>query len=287
MARTVGDDRRWFLKTAGLTAAAVSFGSLGDGVSPASAAAAQDHGKPSLRLALASYTTREFSLDETIAILEQLDLKHVCLKSFHLPLDASDEELVAARKKLENAGIELYGGGVIYMRSGEQVEQAFHYAKTAGMEMIVGSTTHELVPLVDEQIRETGVAVAIHNHGPGDQHFPTPESAYERIQDCDPRFGLCMDIGHTVRAGVDPVTDIKRFADRLLDIHLKDIDKADPSGKAIEAGRGVIDLVGVVQALLEIEYSGRAAFEFEKDRKDPRMGLAESVGYIRGILAAV
>jgi inosose dehydratase len=35
-----------------------------------------------------------------------------------------------------------------------------------------------------------------------------------------------------------------------------------------------------------MEYGGTAAFEYEKDGEDPLPGLAESVGYVRGILAA-
>ncbi len=281
------ENRRGFLKTAAVGAAAASLGTWSGVAAEAKSGVRDYQADVPFSLGLASFTTRKLSLDETIEILHKLDMKYVCLKSYHLPLDASDDVLKATRKKLADAGIELYGGGVIYMRSPEDIEQAFHYAKTAGMEMIVGSTLAELIPAVDKKIRETGVAVAIHNHGPGDQHFPTPESVYRKIEKCDKRFGLCIDVGHTLRVGADPVADIERFADRLLDLHLKDVSKADASGKTIIAGRGVLDLRGVLAALKKVGFSKRASFEYEADANDPRMGLAESVGYVRGLLATM
>ncbi|MCB0847902.1 MAG: sugar phosphate isomerase/epimerase, partial [Bacteroidetes bacterium] len=105
------------------------------------------------------------------------------------------------------------------------------------------------------------------------------------VKNLDPRIGLCIDIGHTIRIGLDPATEIKRFADRLYDMHFKDVDKAQPEGATVEIGRGVIDIPGIVKTLKKIKYSGVVALEYEKDADDAIPGLAESVGYVRGILA--
>ena len=153
----------------------------------------------------------------------RVGLKHICLKSFHLPLDSKPEEIARVVKRVKQAGLDLYGGGVIYLHSPAEVQQAFDYAKAAGMGLIVAAPLPELLPLLDEKVRAYDIRVAIHNHGPGDKLFPTPESAYRKVEKLDPRLGLCMDIGHTVRAGVDPVRDARRFADRLLDVHFKDV----------------------------------------------------------------
>lgn len=240
--------------------------------------------KPSFRLALASYTLRRFPLAQAIEMTKRVGLKHICLKSFHLPLDASSEQIHEVRKQVAEAGLDLYAGGVITMANEQEVEQAFAYAKEAGMRLIVASPRPALLPLVEKKVKESSVAVAIHNHGPGDKFFPTPESVCEQVKDLDPRIGLCMDVGHTARIGADPVVDIRRFADRLLDLHIKDVDVAAPQGKCVECGRGVLDLPGILKALIDIGYSGMVAFEYEKDENDPLPGLAESVGYVRGVL---
>ncbi len=263
-----------------------ALGLLAPSLLPASLAAGMktNENEVPFRLALASYTLRAFPLTEALAMTRRVGVKHICLKSFHLPLEASPEEIARVRKEVADAGIDLYACGVVNMSDENEVNHAFTYAAAAGMRVIVASPDPELLPLLDRRIRETGIAVAIHNHGPGDKKFPTPESVYERVRPFDRRLGLCMDIGHTVRIGADPIADAERFADRLIDVHLKDVDQAAPAGKCVEAGRGVIDLPGFLRKLIEIRFSGMAAFEFEKDQDDPLPGLAETVGYVNGVL---
>ena len=241
------------------------------------------HARP-LKLALASYTLRKFDLDQTLAMTRRVGLEAICLKSFHLPLDASASQIGAAVAKVKEAGIRLYGGGVIGMRSEEQVAQAFEYAKAAGMVRIVAAPVPEMLPLVDQKVKQYDIQVAIHNHGPGDRHFPTPLAAYEKIQGLDKRIGLCHDVGHTVRYGEDPVAATEKCADRLYDVHMKDVTEATKRGRATPCGRGVVDVPAVLRALVKIGYPGFVAFEYEAEPNDPLAGLAESVGYVRGVL---
>jgi inosose dehydratase len=240
-----------------------------------------------LKLALASYTLRKFDLDQTLKMTNRVGLKHIALKDFHLPLDSSPAHIAEVVAKTKAAGLDLYGGGVIYMKNEEQVNQAFEYAKAAGMRVIIGVPEPNLLALVNRKVAEYDIQVAIHNHGPGDKIYPVPESVYEKIKDLDKRIGLCNDIGHTIRAGVDPAASIERFADRLLDVHIKDESAATARGSAVEIGRGVIDIPQVLRTLIKINYTGMVSFEYEKDENDPLPGLAESVGYVRGALAAI
>jgi sugar phosphate isomerase/epimerase len=240
-----------------------------------------------LRLGLASYSLRKFSLAQTIAMTKRVDLKYLCLKSFHLPLEATAEQIAAAAKQVKEAGLELYAGGVITMRKPEEVQQAFAYAKAAGMKMIIASPAVEVLPLVEEHVKKHNIAVAIHNHGPGDKVYPTPESVMEKIKDLDRRIGLCIDVGHTLRIGADPIADARRFASRLLDLHIKDVTAADAKGRELEVGRGVINIPALLKTLIDIGFAGVVAFEYEKDPDDPLPGLAESVGYVRGVMATL
>ena len=94
-----------------------------------------------------------------------------------------------------------------------------------------------------------------------------------------------MDIGHTQRIGLDPATEAEKYFDRLLDVHIKDVDKSTPEGDTVEIGRGVIDIPKFLSVLIKNKYTGVVSFEYEKDAKDPFPGLSESVGYVRGVLA--
>jgi inosose dehydratase len=282
--------RRFLGLTAGAAAGLGTAGLLPGTTAPAVAADAADAPaakRSGLKLGLASYTLKEFTLDETIRMTRRVGLEHICLKSFHLPLEAPADEIAQAAAKVRDAGLDLYGGGVITMRTEADVEQAFAYAKAAGMRVIVAAPMPDVLPLVNRKVQQLDIQVAIHNHGPGDKVYPTPESAYERVKDLDPRLGLCIDIGHTVRIGADPHESARKYADRLLDVHIKDVTAAAPAGRTVECGRGVIDIPRFLRVLLEIGYSGIVSFEHEKDMRDPLPGLAESVGYVRGALAVI
>ncbi|MDT8300681.1 MAG: sugar phosphate isomerase/epimerase family protein [Sedimentisphaerales bacterium] len=275
--------RRQFIKIASIGAAV----SLTGARSSLGQVRGVQAGKQQFKLGLASYTLRKFNLDDTLAITKRVGLRYICFKSMHLPLDSTPAQIRSVVAKVKEAGLILYGGGVIYMRNQDQVHQAFDYAKAAGMKVIVGVPMPELLPLVDKKVKEYDIKVAIHNHGPGDKVYPTPASVYERVKDLDKRIGLCNDIGHTKRIGSDPAISAKKFADRLLDVHIKDVSEATAQGNGVEIGRGVIDIPEFLKMLVRIKYSGIVSFEYEKDADDPIAGLAESVGYIRGVLAAI
>jgi inosose dehydratase len=237
-----------------------------------------------LKIGLASYTLREYNLDETIKFTKKLNINHIVLKSMHLPLDSKPEFIKEACKKVRDAGLNLYGVGVIYMKTEAEVNQAFEYAQNAGVQMIVGVPNHELLGLAEKKVKETGIKLAIHNHGPGDKVYPTPDTVFERIKNLDKNIGLCIDIGHVIRLGLDPVKNLLKYGDRLFDLHLKDIDKVEENGVSVEIGRGIIEIPDVLKALQKIKYQGIMSIEYEKDGKNAVIGLSESVGYVRGIL---
>lgn len=243
--------------------------------------------KRQFELGMASYTLRNFTLDETIAMTKRVGLKNIALKSMHMPMDSTPEQIKAIAAKVRAAGLNLYGCGVVSMKTEQEVNQAFDYAKAAGMKVIIGVPSHNLLPLVDKKVAEYDIKVAIHNHGPGDKLYPTPASIVEKVKGLDKRIGMCMDIGHTVRIGENPIRDAMKYSARLLDVHIKDVSAAKREGKTIQIGRGVIDIPMFMRTLFRIKYAGFVSFEYEKDAKDPLAGLAESVGYVKGVTAAI
>jgi len=229
--------RRSFFRTAGVALSATALIDSMPGISTAQAETSTP-----LTLGMASYTFRKFSLEDCLTMTKRLGLKKIAFKSFHLPLDSSPEQIAKTVQKVKDAGLELYGGGVIYMKNEEQVHQGFAYAKAAGMKIIIGVPNHDLLDLVEKKVKETDIMLAIHNHGPGDKVYPSPQSAYERIKDRDLRMGLCLDIGHTQRIGLDPAEEFVKYKDRIFDLHIKDVTRADKAGKTIEIGRGIMSL---------------------------------------------
>ncbi len=271
--------RRQFFQTSG---AAVLAGCL----SSVSAAQANPQKNP-LILGMASYTFRKFSLEQAVAMTQTAGVNKICLKSMHLPLEGSAAEIKTAADRVRRAGLDLYGAGVIYMANEAQVHQAFAYAQAAGLRLIVGVPEYELLALCEQKVKETGVILAIHNHGPGDQRYPSPADVYERVKKLDQRIGLCMDIGHTMRIGQDPAEAAKKYFDRLYDVHIKDVSAPSKEGRTVEIGRGVIHFPRLIKTLTKLKYQGVLALEYEKNENDPLPGAAESIGYVRGVIDAL
>ena len=254
------------------------------------AAVTREPGDPfrGLKFGIASYTLRNFNLEQAIAMTRQAGVQHITLKDVHLPMRSSPTERRQAKASIEAAGLKLMGGGVIYMKNDEaEIKAAFDYARDAGMPVIVCSPDPAALGIVEEMAKSYDLRIAIHNHGPGDQKYPSPLDVLRLVKDRDSRMGICIDVGHTVRIGQDPVAVIEQCADRLYDFHMKDVTEATPKGGATEVGKGVIDIVGVLRTLLKIKFSGHVALEYETNADKPMPGVLESFAYMRGVMAAI
>ena len=249
---------------------------------------------------------------------QKLDVKYTGIKYFMVKkgvkVDKPDEvraitdaEIAAFKEKMAKAGVTASSVGPVYMETEDQCRAAFEFTKRMGLKVLVAVpyefsddkrkhrvASRKLCEYAAKCCAEFDIKYAIHNHGPDSpDYFPTGRSAYEMIQDLDPRMGLCLDIGHDFRFGYDPVDSIRRYGDRLFDLHLKNVvpdvvDKA--TGKILKRNqarpfpRGDIDLVAIAQALKDIGYTGACEIEYERDFTDNLTAMAENVGYFRGIM---
>jgi len=282
--------RRQALKTGALAALALpAFGSLPGCTTPPEKKTAR---RPStLRLGVASYSTRQMSLDDTISTLHVLRITNVGLFKAHCPWEtATTDQCRAVGEKLRAAGIALTGSGVINLPNDEAVvRKAFENVRAAGMTTMVCKPDVAALPLVEKFVREFDQRLAIHNHGPEDLVWSSALAVWNAIQPLDARIGMCLDVGHAARFGLDPVAVIHQCATRIYDVHMKDSSAIPGALKDIpvEVGAGRLDIPGILGALIAINYSGVVAFEYEKNASNPVTGLAESVGYVRGVLAGM
>jgi sugar phosphate isomerase/epimerase len=277
--------RRSFLgKTALGIAGTASLPLLGTALNTTKTASTQEGGDHPLNIGIAGYTFYKFDLEKTISMMKRVGVTNLSLKEFHLPLNSNAEKISEVKSKLKDAGINIYTVGVIYMKTKEAVDQAFQYAKNVGVDMIVGVPNYELLEYSEEKVKEHNIKLAIHNHGPEDKLYPSPKDIYDRIKNMDARMGLCIDIGHALRAGTLPEKAIREYKDRLFDLHIKDVNSSAKDAKAIEIGRGAIDFAAVIESLRKVKFQGVCSIEFEKDMSDPLAGIAESVGFFKGVM---
>ncbi len=252
---------------------------------------APDGRENGLRLGVASYSLRTMALDDAIATVKALRLVNIALFRAHCNWEAaSPDEVAAVSAKLKAAGLTLSGSGVVNLPNDEaKCRKAFENVKAAGMQTMVCKPELEALKLVEKLAKEFDQKLAIHNHGPEDKVYPTPDVVWNAVKNLDARVGLCIDVGHTQRFGDDAATAIRKYAARVYDVHMKDSVAVIGAQRdvPVEVGAGRLDIRGMLRALLEIKYGGVVAFEYEKTGVNPAIGLAESVGFVRGALAAL
>ncbi|MCD8193210.1 MAG: sugar phosphate isomerase/epimerase [Tannerellaceae bacterium] len=274
--------RRSFFKQSLLGTVLVATGTTAKAILPAPALRQGNSVNP-FRLGMAGYTFVNFDLDTTLQTLQRRDIHYLCFKDFHLPFDSTDEQIQAFHAKCAAHQVTGYAVGPIYMRSEEEVDRAFEYTRRVGVKLIVGVPNYKLLPYVNKKVQEYDFTYAIHLHGPDIELYPDATDAWEHTKDLDPRMGICLDIGHDLRNGCDPVADLEKYHSRIFDMHIKDVTAASKAGVGIEIGRGKIDFPALVRAMRKVNYTGMCSLEYEKDMKDPFLGIAESIGYFKAV----
>ncbi len=289
MDRSFPFPRRAFLRSGVAAGALIPMAAPG-AVALAQAPTPGDRPDPwsGLKVGVATYSLSKLPLDAALTILRRVGVGHVSIKDVHLPLKSTAEQRRAVVAKFRAAGIVPLSCGVISLTDDPaDLRNAFEYARDAGLPTVVAKPTRKSLPAVDALVKEFDLKLAIHNHGPEDKVWPSPLDVWEAIQSFDPRIGLCIDVGHTARCKVDPAEAIRKCSARLYDIHLKDLDSTEPNARNMEVGRGVLDIAGILRALLDVKFAHHVGLEYEKDMNDPLAGMAESIGDIRGTLAGL
>lgn len=243
-----------------------------------------------VRLSVATISLRDLSASAAASVLAQLEIPCVSIYRTHAPFETgSPETCRTAADTFRQAGLQVATTSVVNLTGDEvAMRRAFENVRAAGLNLMTCRPTSEALPLLKKYVDEFDIRLAIHNHGPEDKLYPSPYDALKTVETLDARIGLCLDVGHTMRAGVDPAEAIRRCAHRLYDLHLKD-SMALPGAEDIpvEVGRGRMDIPAILGAVIAVKYQGVVAFEYERLGVNPTIGLAESVGYVRGVLASL
>jgi sugar phosphate isomerase/epimerase len=278
--------RRTFLATA---AAALAAPTLTDTLAFAGGQPPKPAPAGGLKIGVASYSLRKFTLDQTLEILKDMKVQYANFKDVHLPRTDPPETIKANRQKIEAAGITIMGGGTITWKDDNEAEirKDFEYAKLAGFPLIVCSPNPQAIGTIEKVVKEFDIKIAIHNHGPEDKWYPTPKDALAVLKNRDPRMGCCMDIGHATRGGADIVESVKLLGPRLLDLHMKDLASKTAKDSQVEVGKGVLDIPGLFRALLRTKFAGHVGLEYEINEASPQVGMKESLAYERGVHAAL
>ena len=121
---------------------------------------------------------------------------------------------------------------------------------------------------IGKRTSELGIPVGYHNHMNSLGESPAEVDAI--MAEADPRYvKLELDIAHYQQGGGDPAKAIRQYRDRLLFLHIKDVESlktADSRGRSyrfVELGQGRVDLPAVFAALKEVKFRAWAVIELD------------------------
>jgi inosose dehydratase len=121
---------------------------------------------------------------------------------------------------------------------------------------------------IGKRAADLGVPVGYHNHM--DSLGESPDEVDRIMAEADPKYiKLELDIAHYQQGGGNPEAAIKKYADRLLFLHIKDVESLatpDSRGRSyrwVELGRGRVDLPAVFAALKKVGFNGWAIVELD------------------------
>lgn len=199
----------------------------------------------------------------------------------------SDEVIEAVKQKLAEHDIMAVNYGNIPLPNDEEeLRNVFDFAQKLGVKAITSEPSEEAMDLIEEMVKEYGIAVAVHNHPPRPdrpnyRHWD-PEFVLSLVDGRDSRVGVCADIGHYVRSDINPVETLKLLEGRIISMHFTDVDQWGADGEDTVAGTGVIDLPAVLTELKRQNFGGNISIEYENNWDENITDVAQFIGFVRG-----
>lgn len=245
------------------------------------------------KLGSQAYTFKEFTFFEAIDKIDSCDLKYVEAfpgqtlgggmegkMDYKMPEEKRKEILARLKKK----GIKMVAFGVISLDNENDWRQLFEFGKAMGIENFTSEPKQEYLPLLSKLCEEYKINLAIHNH-PTPSRYWSPDIVQAALKGQSRRIGVCADIGHWVRSGLDPVASLKQLEGHIIHLHVKDLHEKDRKGHDVHWGEGVSNIAGVIQELKRQNFKGILSAEYEYNWKNSMPDVRESVKYFRSVVS--
>jgi inosose dehydratase len=270
--------RRQFLATSATT---VALGTLAHShTCHADDPAPTDH-YGGFRVGLQSNVLSAFSpqLEPMLKHIAGLGLPWVEFAPWHYEVtdDEGRIDQVQALLTRHNLRMEAYFLGEIESDA-QRLRRIFRFARRNGVSVLVGQPTPEAFPVLDGLVKEFDLKVAVHNYGPG-HRFDRIGDIIQAVIPWDHRIGYCLDTGHAMRSGEEPVRAVRSMGRRLHGMHLREhaAVQRDPQPPETIVGEGALDLESLCRALREVGFSGPLSLEVYYNQQQPLEPLRKSL----------
>lgn len=242
---------------------------------------------PKWKMACQAYTFNRFALSEALEKMDSLNIRYVELYPGQKMLPGDDrttyftmpesqiEELKALLKK---HNIEAISYGVVTPDNEADWIKVFEFAQKMGIGTIVSEPAEEHLSIVDGLCQKYKIRLAIHNH-PDPSRYWDPEIVAKALEGRSKYMGACTDLGHWTRSGLDATESLRKLEGRIIEIHMKDVNKTDKTGHAVIWGEGIINWDSVFAELRRQKFDGPFVIEHEHNWDNPVPDVRKSLTF--------
>lgn len=244
------------------------------------------------KLGVQSYTFHRFTFVETLDKLQSLGLEYIEVyygqklgegfgdQTLDYRMDKETQKKVLELAKSKN--VKILASGVVICDTEAEWGQLFNFAKAMGIEIITCEPKPEHLDLVEQLADKHGIDIAIHNH-PQPSHYWNPDLVMKALEGRSKKMGVCADVGHWKREGLDPVKSLQQVSGRLKSLHFKDIKAYEEGGKEqhdVIWGTGICDVSGMLKVLKETKFNGLMSIEYEYNWDNSVPDIKECVRFL-------
>jgi inosose dehydratase len=212
-----------------------------------------------------------------------------------LPLTESERHETSFQEAMKVASLLASADARLIILAGDMSKARMSVAgrvneQRDGMSAQLWHDTVQIVSRIARACREFGLSTAFHHHA--GTLVETPNEIERLFKNTDPSLiGLCLDTGHYLYGGGDPVEAVRKYGSRIWHLHLKDVRlsvlesvRREEVGflEAVrrkvfcELGDGAVDFPNIKQGLINSGYDGWAIVEQDVDAGQPGVRPFES-----------
>lgn len=232
------------------------------------------------KFGIALWTFHTGSFSDALNKVDSTGLKYIEPNNFTktLPelkdsslMQLSPEGIQKLKSLIEQRGLKCES---VYVAGGNDInswKKQFEMAKQFGVQFITTEPPTNMWDSIDSLAGIYGIKVAIHEHWKGMSHYWDPDTTLMALKG-HPNFGVCADLGHWPKSGIDPLDAVKKLSGHIIAIHLKDIAAYnDPKLVDVPVGTGVVNFPAIFEELKKQGFKGY--IYIERDATDQPSNL--------------
>ena len=240
------------------------------------------------KFGIALWTFNTFSFSQSLDKVDSAGLQYIEPNNFTKTLpELKDSTLMqlspAGIKKLklliEQRGLKCES---VYLAGGKDInswKKQFEMAKQLGVQFVTTEPPLDMWDSIDSLAGVYGIKVAIHEHWQGMSHYWNPDTTLMAMKG-HPNFGVCADLGHWPKSGINPLDAVKKLHGHIIAIHLKDIAAYNnPKLVDVPVGTGVIDFPAIFRELKKQGFKGH--IYIERDATDQPSNLPSVIQEVK------